>query len=58
MRLVNFEKITVEFKCAECGDKSVVTLGDILKVGNPYCTECDSEFEVSGSTAAINIPER
>jgi|TARA_B100002003_G_C13587791_1_gene304270 predicted RNA-binding Zn-ribbon protein involved in translation (DUF1610 family) len=53
MKLVDFEKITVEFRCPECGDKVEVDLANILEVGNPWCCDCDCDYEAAGSTAAV-----
>jgi|APSaa5957512576_1039674.scaffolds.fasta_scaffold80601_1 hypothetical protein len=55
MKLVDFEKITVEFKCPECDDKVEANLANILEVGNPWCSDCDCSYEAAGSTAAIEV---
>ncbi|MBT6051634.1 MAG: hypothetical protein HOG49_32930 [Candidatus Scalindua sp.] len=55
MHLVDFEKITIEFKCQECGYKVKVDLKTILDNGKPWCGN-HGEYEVLGSTAAI--PEK
>ena len=52
MRLIDFEKIEVEFKCSECGYKVKVTLDTILQNGKPWCAD-HGEYDVSGSTAQI-----
>jgi len=55
MHLIDFERITVEFKCPECGAKVEVDLDNILQVGNPFCGECDCDYEVAGSTASVQL---
>ena len=53
MKLVDREKITVEFKCPECNDRVEANLANILEVGNPWCCDCDCEYIAQGSTAEI-----
>jgi len=53
MHLIDFEKITIEFKCRECCDKVEVTLNNVLGAGTPWCSNCDCEYDAAGSTAAV-----
>ena len=55
MPKVDFEKITIEFRCTECGDTSTTTLENILQVGNPYCGECDCEYDVACDNATVKL---
>ena len=40
------EKVSIEFECPNCDHKEMVSVADLVDIGNPLCSECDSEMDM------------
>lgn len=34
------EKVSVKFECPECGHNEMVSVADLVDIGDPICPEC------------------
>ena len=40
------QKVSVNFNCPECDHDELVAIIDLVDIGNPLCSECDTEMEM------------
>lgn len=43
MTEIPVEKVSVHFECSDCGHKMLVSVSDLVEVGDPICPECNSD---------------
>lgn len=54
MTEIPVEKVSVHFECSDCGHKMLVSVSDLVDVGNPICPECDTDVEMDMGTVQIS----